>query len=219
MLPSTAEIVLKQGLVESHEGPMDQTSQIGFSFHSSSLPHIACHPVGLIQNSLTTPSADVGAEATSSSPHLRETLCLSSIPLRAFEVASALHGSTTNSCWPCTEEAIRGPRATLDNRKSISSVTDKSYHDKNCNYSVNPKIDRIGSNFSVGTMRMKKAKVRRKMREPRFCFKTMSEVDVLDDGYKWRKYGQKVVKNTQHPRLITTLKRAEANDANAIMLF
>ncbi|KAG6491660.1 hypothetical protein ZIOFF_046596 [Zingiber officinale] len=38
------------------------------------------------------------------------------------------------------------------------------------------------------------------MREPRFCFKTMSEVDVLDDGYKWRKYGQKVVKNTQHPR-------------------
>lgn len=38
------------------------------------------------------------------------------------------------------------------------------------------------------------------MREPRFCFKTLSEVDVLDDGYKWRKYGQKVVKNTQHPR-------------------
>ncbi|KAA3473554.1 putative WRKY transcription factor 13 [Gossypium australe] len=38
------------------------------------------------------------------------------------------------------------------------------------------------------------------VREPRFCFKTMSEVDVLDDGYKWRKYGQKVVKNTQHPR-------------------
>ncbi|MED6210391.1 WRKY Transcription Factor [Stylosanthes scabra] len=41
---------------------------------------------------------------------------------------------------------------------------------------------------------------RRKVREPRFCFKTMSDVDLLDDGYKWRKYGQKVVKNTQHPR-------------------
>ncbi|KAJ9670904.1 hypothetical protein PVL29_027071 [Vitis rotundifolia] len=49
-------------------------------------------------------------------------------------------------------------------------------------------------------MKMKKIKARRKVREPRFCFKTMSEVDVLDDGYKWRKYGQKVVKNTQHPR-------------------
>ncbi|KAJ1282263.1 hypothetical protein BS78_03G038600 [Paspalum vaginatum] len=58
--------------------------------------------------------------------------------------------------------------------------------------------------MGVGAVRMKKpgggGKARRKVREPRFCFKTMSDVDVLDDGYKWRKYGQKVVKNTQHPR-------------------
>ncbi|KAK1273435.1 putative WRKY transcription factor 12 [Acorus gramineus] len=45
-----------------------------------------------------------------------------------------------------------------------------------------------------------KAKVRRKLREPRFCFQTRSDIDVLDDGYKWRKYGQKVVKNSLHPR-------------------
>ncbi|CAH8369371.1 unnamed protein product [Eruca vesicaria subsp. sativa] len=50
------------------------------------------------------------------------------------------------------------------------------------------------------TLKMKKLKTRRKVREPRFCFKTLSDVDVLDDGYRWRKYGQKVVKNTQHPR-------------------
>lgn len=57
------------------------------------------------------------------------------------------------------------------------------------------------NNLGVSSMKMmKKMKRRRKVREPRFCFKTMSEVDVLDDGYKWRKYGQKVVKNTQHPR-------------------
>ncbi|WOH09296.1 hypothetical protein DCAR_0728752 [Daucus carota subsp. sativus] len=43
-------------------------------------------------------------------------------------------------------------------------------------------------------------KVRRKLREPRFCFQTRSDIDVLDDGYKWRKYGQKVVKNSLHPR-------------------
>ncbi|MBA0553505.1 hypothetical protein Golob_012683, partial [Gossypium lobatum] len=42
-------------------------------------------------------------------------------------------------------------------------------------------------------------KLRRKLREPRFCFQTRSDVDVLDDGYKWRKYGQKVVKNSLHP--------------------
>ncbi|XP_045823528.1 probable WRKY transcription factor 13 isoform X2 [Trifolium pratense] len=59
------------------------------------------------------------------------------------------------------------------------------------------------NNHHIGvssTIKMKKMKGRRKVREPRFCFKTMSDVDVLDDGYKWRKYGQKVVKNTQHPR-------------------
>ncbi|GMH14946.1 hypothetical protein Nepgr_016787 [Nepenthes gracilis] len=55
-------------------------------------------------------------------------------------------------------------------------------------------------NLGVSALKMKKMKARRKVREPRFCFKTMSDVDVLDDGYKWRKYGQKVVKNTQHPR-------------------
>lgn len=38
------------------------------------------------------------------------------------------------------------------------------------------------------------------MREPRFSFQTRSDVDGLDDGYKWRKYGQKVVKNSLHPR-------------------
>jgi hypothetical protein len=54
--------------------------------------------------------------------------------------------------------------------------------------------------LGVSAIKMKKMKGRRKVREPRFCFKTMSDVDVLDDGYKWRKYGQKVVKNTQHPR-------------------
>jgi len=43
-------------------------------------------------------------------------------------------------------------------------------------------------------------KVRRKLREPQLCFHTRSDADVLDDGYKWRKYGQKVVKNTLHPR-------------------
>ncbi|KAF8087819.1 hypothetical protein N665_0565s0005 [Sinapis alba] len=54
---------------------------------------------------------------------------------------------------------------------------------------------------SSGSGEMKnKVKIRRKLREPRFCFQTKSDVDVLDDGYKWRKYGQKVVKNSLHPR-------------------
>ncbi|XP_052140052.1 WRKY transcription factor SUSIBA2-like [Oryza glaberrima] len=34
----------------------------------------------------------------------------------------------------------------------------------------------------------------------KIAFKTRSEVDVLDDGYRWRKYGKKMVKNSPNPR-------------------
>ncbi|CAH8319450.1 unnamed protein product [Eruca vesicaria subsp. sativa] len=39
-----------------------------------------------------------------------------------------------------------------------------------------------------------------KMREPRVSFITKSQVNNLDDGYKWRKYGQKPVRNSPFPR-------------------
>lgn len=39
-----------------------------------------------------------------------------------------------------------------------------------------------------------------KIRVPKVSFITKSVVDNLDDGYKWRKYGQKPVKNSPFPR-------------------
>ncbi|GAB4827322.1 hypothetical protein Ancab_034209 [Ancistrocladus abbreviatus] len=36
--------------------------------------------------------------------------------------------------------------------------------------------------------------------EPKIIVQTRSEVDLLDDGYRWRKYGQKVVKGNPNPR-------------------
>ncbi|KAL5570773.1 hypothetical protein UlMin_020370, partial [Ulmus minor] len=39
-----------------------------------------------------------------------------------------------------------------------------------------------------------------KVTKPIFAFRTRSEVDILDDRYKWRKYGKKVVKNSPFPR-------------------
>nr|XP_034896798.1 probable WRKY transcription factor 20 isoform X2 [Populus alba] len=38
------------------------------------------------------------------------------------------------------------------------------------------------------------------IREPRVVVQTQSEVDILDDGYRWRKYGQKVVRGNPNPR-------------------
>ncbi|KAJ6760952.1 WRKY TRANSCRIPTION FACTOR 75-RELATED [Salix purpurea] len=37
-------------------------------------------------------------------------------------------------------------------------------------------------------------------RKHRFAFQTRSQVDILDDGYRWRKYGQKTVKSSRFPR-------------------
>ncbi|KAL5101406.1 hypothetical protein RYX36_005733 [Vicia faba] len=43
-------------------------------------------------------------------------------------------------------------------------------------------------------------KKEKKPKEPRFAFLTKSEIDHLEDGYRWRKYGQKAVKNSPYPR-------------------
>lgn len=45
-----------------------------------------------------------------------------------------------------------------------------------------------------------KKKNQKRQREARFAFMTKSEIDHLDDGYRWRKYGQKAVKNSPFPR-------------------
>ncbi|KAG6419408.1 hypothetical protein SASPL_121630 [Salvia splendens] len=45
-----------------------------------------------------------------------------------------------------------------------------------------------------------KEKEVKKQRQARFAFMTKSEVDNLEDGYRWRKYGQKAVKNSPFPR-------------------
>nr|QIN97374.1 WRKY37 transcription factor [Isatis tinctoria] len=41
---------------------------------------------------------------------------------------------------------------------------------------------------------------KRAMKNSRFAFRTKSDEDILDDGYRWRKYGQKVVKGNPNPR-------------------
>ncbi|CAB4270092.1 unnamed protein product [Prunus armeniaca] len=43
-------------------------------------------------------------------------------------------------------------------------------------------------------------KMRKPASRPRFAFQTRSADDILDDGYRWRKYGQKAVKNNLYPR-------------------
>lgn len=57
----------------------------------------------------------------------------------------------------------------------------------------------VGSETDVNSGKKKGEK---KLRKPRYAFQTRSQVDILDDGYRWRKYGQKAVKNNKFPRYI-----------------
>ncbi|KAF7831305.1 putative WRKY transcription factor 20 isoform X1 [Senna tora] len=43
------------------------------------------------------------------------------------------------------------------------------------------------------------------IREPRVVVQTLSEVDILDDGYRWRKYGQKVVRGNPNPSYVVNM--------------
>ncbi|XP_076924430.1 putative WRKY transcription factor 51 [Bidens hawaiensis] len=40
----------------------------------------------------------------------------------------------------------------------------------------------------------------KKATKEKVAFKTKSQVEILDDGFKWRKYGKKMVKNSPNPR-------------------
>lgn len=53
-------------------------------------------------------------------------------------------------------------------------------------------------NVSSGKINIRKGE--KKIKKPKHAFQTRSQVDILDDGYRWRKYGQKAVKNNKFPR-------------------
>nr|GEV57219.1 probable WRKY transcription factor 75 [Tanacetum cinerariifolium] len=55
-----------------------------------------------------------------------------------------------------------------------------------------------GDDVSSGKVNIRKGE--KKIKKPKHAFQTRSQVDILDDGYRWRKYGQKAVKNNKFPR-------------------
>lgn len=171
-----ATVLNQQPLFEDQEMP----TQMGFfSFppHLTYPQSASCHQS--LKGFIIPPSLAADAPSTT---NLTETLLLSSVTNKQREdtIASDLGGPhllslqrSSANLWAWGEV-----NECLNSKRSGSG----------------------GDHLGVSTIKLKKIKARRKVREPRFCFKTLSDVDVLDDGYKWRKYGQKVVKNTQHPR-------------------
>lgn len=72
--------------------------------------------------------------------------------------------------------------------------------DGNINSENKSFTNNIGSENGEKMGKIKKGE--KKVRKPRYAFQTRSQVDILDDGYRWRKYGQKAVKNNKFPRYV-----------------
>jgi hypothetical protein len=87
---------------------------------------------------------------------------------------------------------VVNPPAT-PNSCSISSLSTEVVNDEK-------RVEDHEENMTNKESKTKKKMIKKKERVPRFAFKTRSEVDHLDDGYRWRKYGQKAVKNSSSPR-------------------
>ncbi|PIN22795.1 hypothetical protein CDL12_04490 [Handroanthus impetiginosus] len=121
-------------------------------------------------------------------------------------------GATPSAAKPTTTGSEKGSlgfnhneilsRPSWNNDLQAAAIDPKNTNGENCSGNINEGAHNSWwrNSSSMSSDKMSKMKVRRRLREPRFCFQTRSDIDVLDDGYKWRKYGQKVVKNSLHPR-------------------
>ncbi|KAF7818117.1 WRKY transcription factor 23-like [Senna tora] len=108
---------------------------------------------------------------------------------------------TGNEC----SEVLNQQPAT-PNSSSISSTSTEPLNDEH-----NKTVDQSQQHSNTNKLLKPKKTNQKRQREPRFAFMTKSEVDHLEDGYRWRKYGQKAVKNSPFPRSYYRCTSASCN--------
>ncbi|KAJ7956931.1 WRKY transcription factor [Quillaja saponaria] len=189
-MSTTSQAMLNQQSLFEEHAPSDQMGFVPFPPNLTFPNSMGCYQsLKAFNTMINTSPNSLSSDAPSTTTNLTETLLASATTKPREDFTCNLGGAQLLSLQSSSANLwARGEQ--LSDCLSIkrSRGDDHHMHDHNRHLGV------------PHAMKMKKIKARRKVREPRFCFKTMSDVDVLDDGYKWRKYGQKVVKNTQHPR-------------------
>ncbi|CAB4270744.1 unnamed protein product [Prunus armeniaca] len=137
---------------------------------SSSLPLLPPHPSYLFPSSSTSMNPPPLPE-----PHHQQQAQLPDIDWISLLSGHHDHQINTNE-----------PAAMVEVNNNENNVIEAAQEEK-------------GSNKRKGG-EGRKISVMKKAGRPRFAFQTRSADDILDDGYRWRKYGQKAVKNSLYPR-------------------
>ncbi|KAG5058373.1 hypothetical protein JHK82_013344 [Glycine max] len=179
-MSTTSHSIVHHSLFEEQD---QMPTQIGFFPFPTNLtfPPLGCHQSSLKAFSSIAPSSSLVISQQDSVSNL---------------TAETLFSTTAQKSREDLTSSFRGAQFLSLHRLSVNPWALGEVAD--CFSCKRSGID--DHHLGISATKMKKIKARRKVREPRFCFKTMSDMDVLDDGYKWRKYGQKVVKSTHHPR-------------------
>ncbi|CAJ1931937.1 unnamed protein product [Sphenostylis stenocarpa] len=103
---------------------------------------------------------------------------------------------TDDGLWMPVQSSLTSstePAAAVSSRSNNQSVSSSSSEDP-------PEKSTVSDEKPAEIPSKGKKKGQKRIRQPRFAFMTKSEVDHLEDGYRWRKYGQKAVKNSPFPR-------------------
>lgn len=111
-----------------------------------------------------------------------------------------------NNIYPTAEPVLDSPLKDQMNieiprtpNSSISSTSNEAGGQEDSSKIKKKEGQEEGEDKSKKESKGKK-KGEKKVKEARFAFMTKSEIDNLEDGYRWRKYGQKAVKNSPFPR-------------------
>ncbi|KAK5783750.1 WRKY transcription factor 23-like [Gossypium arboreum] len=129
---------------------------------------------------------------------VQDLICSPVLEIMAAQQVPSLMATQPPNPFSCTK--IESPHEVFNqpatpNSSTISSASSEAAHDEPA------KLDDQEEDQRKTKKQLKPKKTNQKrQREPRFAFMTKSEVDHLEDGYRWRKYGQKAVKNSPFPR-------------------
>ncbi|XP_073057786.1 probable WRKY transcription factor 4 [Primulina eburnea] len=113
---------------------------------------------------------------------------------------SGFDGSVNSQVKPVFSEAVSFPATTQQSFEHLP-VTGHSEELKDTAVVLNGDNDEsIAKRRNVDIGSSMPASSQQIVTDSKIVVQARSEVDLLDDGFRWRKYGQKVVKGNPHPR-------------------